>query len=390
MTLALIALLTAPQQKIYVSPTNLPRPGRSSVLKNPKVVARPSNYGLKVPPGFHANLWATGLKSPRWLLVAPNGDVFCTESYQGNIVLLRDRNRSGRADEPIRFASGLNLPFGMAIQDGWFYVANTNSVVRFKYQLGQSKVSNPETVVSGIPSKGYRQHWTRNILFEPDGKHFFLTIGSETNKDKEPLPRAAIWRYGSDGSGKELVATGLRNPVGLAFRPGTAELWSTVVERDYMGNNLVPDFFTRIKQGQNYGWPEFYIGNHPDPVFRKSKPSKAISVPDVLFHAHSTPLGVLFYTGNMFPEQYRGDALVAMRGSTNRQPRSGYMVARVDFQNGKPARGYEEFVGGFIPDRTKNVAYGRPVGIGQLPDGSVLVTDEGAGLIWRITYGRSS
>src|ERR1044072_1491864 len=372
MTTLIALILAAPQQKIYVSPDNLPRPGKSSVLKNPNVVARPDNYGLKVPPGFHASLWAVGIKSPRWLLVAPNGDVFCTESYQGNIVLLRDRNHSGRADAPIRFASGLNLPFGMAIQNGWFYVANTDSVVRFKYQVGQDRISNPETVVSGIPSKGYRQHWTRNIIFEPDGRHFYLTIGSETNKDKEPLPRGAVWRYNVDGTGKELFATGIRNPVGLAWQPGTSQLWLTAVERDYMGNNLVPDFFTRLKSGQYYGWPEFYIGNHRDPSFPKAKVTKPIAVPDVLFHAHSTPLGVLFYTGSMFPTQYRGDALIAMRGSTNRQPRSGYMVARVDFKNCKPIREYEEFVGGFIPDRTKNTVYGRPVGLGQLAGGSLL------------------
>jgi glucose/arabinose dehydrogenase len=155
-----------------------------------------------------------------------------------------------------------------------------------------------------------------------------------------------------------------------------------------MGDNLVPDFFTRIKPGQYFGWPEFYIGNHPDPAFNKRKPAKPVTVPDVLFHAHSTPLGLIFYTGTMFPAQYRGDAFIGMRGSTNRQPRSGYMVARVEFQNGKPTPGYEEFVGGFIPDRMKGIVYGRPVGVAQLPDGSMLVADEGAGRIWRITYGK--
>jgi glucose/arabinose dehydrogenase len=285
------------------------------------------------------------------------------------------------------FASGLNLPFGMAIHNGFFYVANTSSVVRYAYAAGQESVSGPETVIPSIPSLGYNMHWTRNIIFDPSGSKMYLTIGSETNKGVDPLPRAAIYRYNPDGSGKELLVTGIRNPVGLAWQPGTGELWTTVVERDYMGDDLVPDYFTRVRKGQFFGWPWYYIGKHRDPkTSLRGAPKTPVTVPDNLFLAHSTPLGVLFYTGSMFPSEYRGDAIIAMRGATNRKHRSGYKIVRVRFKNGKLIPGYEDFITGWLPDPLKKEVYGRPVGLAQLPDGSLLIADEGGNCVWRVTY----
>ncbi|HVT10939.1 MAG TPA: sorbosone dehydrogenase family protein [Fimbriimonadaceae bacterium] len=387
MVLSLVLfLLDHPGRRTYVSPNKLPPPyaGKRFLLA-PKVVARPPGFLPEAPKGFHVAIWAKGLKSPRWLLVGPNGDVFCTECYQNRIELLRDEG--GVAGKPILFAKGLNLPFGMAIHAGYFYIANTDSVVRFRYQPGQEHLENPKKIIPNIPSRGYNQHWTRNILFDPSGTKMYLTVGSETNKGIDPLPRAAIYRYNPDGSDPELIATGMRNPVGLAWQPGTNQLWCTCVERDYMGDDLVPDYFTRVKPGQFYGWPWYYIGKHRDPkVPLKGAPKKPITIPDDLFIAHSTPLGVLFYTGKMFPAEYRNDAFIAMRGATNRRHRSGYKVVRVRFDHGKLIPGYEDFLTGWLPNPLEKEVYGRPVGIAQLPDGSLLVSDEGGGCIWRVTY----
>src|SRR5579862_612851 len=320
-----------PGHHTYISAAKLPKPytGKEFLLA-PKIIARPSDHFLKTLSGFHIALWATGLRAPRWLYSAPNGDVFCAECDAGKVILLRDSNRAGHSDEPKVFADHLHLPFGMAIHDQWFYVANTDSVVRFKYKLGQDSVVDPETVISGIPSKGRVQHWTRTILFNPAGTKMYLTIGSETNKTPEPLPRAAVWRYNPDGTDPELFVTGVRNVVGLAWRPGTTELWATVAERDFMGADLVPDFLANLKNGQFYGWPWYYSGKHRDPkVPLAGCPKDPVAPPADMFVAHSTPLGLMFYDGRMFPAEFRGDAFVAMRGSTNRRSRSGYKVVRI-------------------------------------------------------------
>lgn len=371
----------------YVDPKKLPKPyANRSTLKPPKVHWPDSDDYLRVPPGFKIQPFAGNLKSPRWMLVLPNGDVLVTETYQNRVLLLRDSDGDGKAESRSVFLKGLNWPFGLALSGNYVYVANTDSVVRAPYQVGDLTAGKAETVVSGIPSRGYRQHWTRNILFEPDGKHFFLSIGSETNKTAEPDPRAMIWRYSADGKTKEKWATGLRNPVGLAFRPGTSELWSTVVERDYMGDDLVPDYLTSIKRGDFFGWPWFYLGNHRDPRLSAPKGVKAGKMPEVLFTAHSTPLGLAFCPKGMFPDECEGDLFVATRGSTNRRQLSGYEVVRIRFENGKPNARYETFVTGWCPDRSKAEVYGRPVGVVFWRDGSMLVTDEPGNRIWRVTW----
>jgi glucose/arabinose dehydrogenase len=379
----------APGKRHLVLPRALPRPyATRSTIATPILIRGRGEAPLQLPPGFRASVFAERLQSPRWMLVAPNGDVFCTESYQGRLTLLRDTDGDGAADRRFVFASGLRLPFGLALHGEYLYVANTDSVVRFRYRPGQTEAhSPPETIISGIPSRGRSQHWTRNLIFDPTGRKLYLTVGSETNKSPEPPPRATILQFNPDGSGRRTFATGLRNPVGLAFRPGTSELWITCVERDYMGDDLVPDFVTRVRQGDFFGWPWFYIGSHRDPRVPLPKgPKLPVRVPDVLVTAHSIPLGLLFYTGTQFPPEYRGDAFVAMRGSTNRRLMVGYKVVRLRFEGGRLVPGYEDFATGWLPDPRQREVWGRPVGLAQWTDGSLLLTDEAAHKIWRIRY----
>lgn len=371
-----------------IDPQRLPRPYHTASLDaGPRYIRGKGDAPLKAPAGFVVEPFACGFQSPRWMTVAPNGDVFVTESYQGRIRLLRDKNGDGKAETRYTFATGLRLPHGLAIQNGWLYLGNTDSVVRFAYRPGQIRASGPrETIVSGLPALGRKQHWTRNLVFEPDGKHFLVTVGSASNKAVESPPRATITRYRSDGSGRETFATGIRNPVGIGFRPGTSELWTTCVERDFMGDDLVPDFFTQVRKGDFFGWPWYYIGQHLDPRAPQGAPQRRVTVPDVLFTAHSVPLGMIFYTGNNFPSSYQGDVFIAMRGSTNRSLSSGYRVVRVPFRNGRPIGGYEDFVTGWLSNPRRHLVYGRPVGLAQWTDGSLLVSDEAGHMIWRVRY----
>lgn len=389
MIVACLVLQTWKPQTYYVDPKKLPRPySVRSIIKVPEITWPNTDDYLKAPPGFVIQTFAKNLKSPRWMLVLPNGDLLVTECYQNKIILLRDTDGDGKAETKREFLTKLNMPFGLALQSGYLYIANTDSVVRVPYKDGDEKASEPtETIVANIPSRGYRQHWTRNILFEPDGKHFFLSVGSETNRGPEAPVRAMIWRYTADGKSREAWATGLRNPVGLAFRPGTQDLWTTVVERDYMGDDVVPDFLTQVRKGDFYGWPWTYIGKNRDrKAPRPPRGLKAARVPDVLFTSHSVPLGLAFNVNSNFPAEYRGDLFIAMRGSTNRQIMSGYQVVRVKFDGAKANPRYEEFIGGWIPDRTKQTVYGRPVGLVFWRDGSMLIADEGGNRIWRVYW----
>ena len=307
--------------------------------------------------------------------------------------MLRDKNKDGVADERWVWSDKLDQPFGMAFHKEWFYVANTDSVVRFKYRPGQTQAEGePERLVE-LTRGGYNQHWTRNIIFSPDGTKMFLSIGSETNVSEEEDPRrAAISVYDPDGKNHRIYASGLRNPIGLAWNPRTGELWTAVNERDGMGDDLVPDFATSVKEGGFYGWPYAYIGPNEEPR-RKGEAPKLVEktiVPDVLFRSHVAALGIEFYTGTMFPAEYRGDAFVAFHGSWNRQKLSGYKIARIKFDaNGKlEGNSYEEFVSGWLPDETSNEVWGRPVGLLVHSDGSLLITDDGARKIWRVSYAK--
>jgi glucose/arabinose dehydrogenase len=378
-----------------IKPSDLPPPNATPDAENgPRVIPRPAGAELQLPPGFKAGVYAEGgdFRRPRWMALAPNGDVFVADHTANSIFILRDTDGDGAAETRFTFATGLNLPFGMAFWKDYFYVANTNAVVRFRYKVGQTRAEGAPEKVADLPGKGYREHWTRNIIFSPDGAKLYATVGSESNVSVEPEPRAAILEYNPDGTGRRLLATGARNPIGLAFRPGTRELWAAVQERDRLGDDLVPDFVTRIQDGGFYGWPYAYADQREDPRRKGERPDlvRRTIVPDVLIQAHSAVLGLAFYEGNMFPEEYRGDAFVALHGSWNRAKRTGYKIIRIRFRDGRPVGGYDDFLTGWMLGEDRAEVWGRPVGLLVLKDGSLLITDDGANKIWRVTYDRAA
>ncbi|MFZ1701098.1 MAG: sorbosone dehydrogenase family protein [Pyrinomonadaceae bacterium] len=365
-----------------------------SARRSSRVVPQPADAKLMVPKGFKVNVFAEGdFRYPRWMALAPNGDVFVADSRANSIIVLRDTNKDGKADQRWVWSDKLAQPFGMAFHKGWFYVANTDSIVRFKYKSGQTAADGePEKLVELTPG-GYNQHWTRNILFSPDGKRMFVSIGSATNVDVEADPkRAAISVYDTDGKNHRIFAGGLRNPIGLSWNPKTGELWTAVNERDGLGDDLVPDYATSVKEGGFYGWPYSYLGQNEDPRRKGESPElvKKAIVPDVLFTSHVASLGIQFYTGNMFPKEYQGDAFVAFHGSWNRAKLSGYTVVRIPFDDKGKLEGnrYENFVSGWLPDENSNEVWGRPVGLLIAADGSLLIADDGARKIWRVSYGK--
>jgi glucose/arabinose dehydrogenase len=381
--------------RIVIKPDSLPKPYHSESARNfPKVTTAPANAQLKLPPGFQISVFAEGdFGLPRWIIEGTNGDLFLSDARKQSVFLLRDSNRDGKIDnatERFTLVEGLNRPFGMAINGGYFYVGNTNGVVRFKYNVGETKITSAPEKIADLPADGYNNHWTRNLLFSPDGKKLYVSVGSGTNVDVESDPRrAAISEYNPDGTEHRIFASGIRNPIGLAWNPTTKELWTAVNERDGLGDDLVPDYATSVKDGGFYGWPYMYIGSNVDP--RRAEDMKNIRlrqpiVPDVLLEAHCAALGLVFYTGTMFPKEYQGDAFVAMHGSWNRAKRSGYKVVRIPMKNGKPEGGYENFLTGWVPDPNAREVWGRPVGLTMMRDGSLLVVDDGGNKVWRVTY----
>lgn len=361
-----------------------------SVTNEPRIIARPAGSQLLLSSGFEIRTFAEGgFEMPRWMALSPNGDVFLADSESGAIIVLRDTEGKGSADTRFTFATGLNRPFGMAFWHNYLYVGDTDAVVRFRYQPGQTKAEGAPQEICPLPAKGYNNHWTRNVLFSPDSLKMYVSVGSGTNVDVEPDPmRGTIDEYNPDGTGHRFLAQGTRNPIGLAFNPTTGKLWANVQERDGLGDDLPPDYLTEIKEGGFYGWPYAYVGPNPDPRHRGKRPDlvqKTIT-PDVMFQAHSAILGLVFYEGTMFPEEYRGDVFVAMHGSWNRSRRSGYKVVRVRFKDGRPVGGYDDFVTGWMLGEKDRRVWGRPVGLLVLKDGSMLITDDGGNKIWRVTY----
>ncbi|MBD2597649.1 sorbosone dehydrogenase family protein [Nostoc spongiaeforme FACHB-130] len=385
-------------QPIRINLQKLPPPfATKSASKRPEIVSIPQNPVLRVPPGFQVNVFAEGLDAPRWLALTPSGDVLVTETRENRIRLLRDSNGDGVADVSQTFASadnGLNIPFGMAFAGNYFFLGNTDEVLRFPYSKGQKQLSGTGTKIADLPGGGYNQHWTRNVVAAPDGKKLYVSVGSRSNVDEEELPRASVQVMNLDGSQKQTFAFGLRNPVGLDFHPVTKELYTTVNERDGIGDDLVPDYFTRIRQGEFYGWPYTYLTpNTLDPRQTANGKSKRPDLaartrtPDVLFQAHSAALGVQFYDGKSFPEKYKNGAFVAFRGSWNRDRGTGYKVVFVPFNTqGRPQGNYEDFLTGFLLNPSTPTTWGRPVGLLVLPDGSLLVTEEANNRIYRIQY----
>jgi glucose/arabinose dehydrogenase len=382
-------------KRIVLTSKGLPKPFASESVRNgPKIISQPSGAKLELPPGFEISVFSEGgYNNPRWIKEGPNGDLFLADEREKTIYLLRDANKDAKIDnatERFTFATGLDRPFGMAVQkigaQTWFYIGNTGSVVRFKYTPGETKVEGEAEKLLEVPIGG---HWTRDVLFSRDGKKMYVSVGSESNVNEGEDPRrAAINEYNPDGTGHRIFASGIRNPVGLAWNPANGQLWTAVNERDLLGDNLVPEYATSVKDGGFYGWPDSYMGQNVDPRVKNPRQdlvAKAL-VPDVLIEPHSAALGIVFYTGKMFPKEYQGDAFVALHGSWNRSRRSGYKVIRIPFANGKPEGGYENFLMGWVPDDTGAGVWGRPVGVTMIRDGSLLVVDDGGKKIWRVTY----
>ncbi|MBD2411587.1 sorbosone dehydrogenase [Nostoc calcicola FACHB-389] len=383
---------------IRINLKNLPAPfATESASKRPEVVPIPQDPVLRVPPGFTVNIFAEGLNAPRWLALTPNGDVLVTETGQNRIRLLRDRNGDGVAEVRETFATrdnGLNRPFGMAFAGDSFFLGNTDAVLRFPYTQGQNQITGNGQKIADLPAQGYNNHWTRNVVVSPDGNKLYVSIGSGTNVDEEPLPRASVQVMNLDGSQQQTFASGLRNPVGLDFHPVTKELYTTVNERDGIGDDLVPDYLTRIRKGEFYGWPYTYLTpKNLDPRQKTKEQSKrpdlaaSTKTPDVLFQAHSAALGLQFYDGKTFPEKYRNGAFAAFRGSWNRDRGTGYKIVFVPFDaKGQPQGYYEDFLTGFLLNPSVPSTWGRPVGLLVLPDGSLLLTEEANNRIYRIQY----
>ena len=399
----------APGVAHRITPADLPPPFASaSAVEGASLVPVPDPPPLRVPHGFKVSLAARGRDMPREMKTAPDGAVFLAESGAGRIrIIPPDDSR-----RPATFAGGLDLPYGLLVwppgpQPTHLYVAEGSRVVRFAYRPGQRAAGAPEVVIPLLPSGG---HWTRDLAASPDGRTLFVAVGSGSNiageMPSEPPGGIVAWQsahgmgalwgaeqrradvlaYDPDGGGARTFATGLRNCSGEAVQPETGALYCAVNERDGMGDDLPPDYVTRVEAGAFYGWPWFYIGDHPDPRLHDPPPGLAshVTVPDVLIQPHSAPLGIAFYDGTQFPAAYRGDAFVALHGSWNRARRTGYKVVRVRFRDGRPTGDYEDFLTGFVlSDRE---VFGRPAGVAVAADGSLLVSEDGNGTIWRVSY----
>ncbi len=380
-----------PGHRFEVRPGDLPPPGATPSARNPpQIVDLPPDTVLTVPPGFEAGVFADGLDHVRWLAVAPDGAVLLAQSQTGVVTILRDNDGDGRADSTAPFVTGLTLPHGLAFRDGHVYIADQDFVRRYHYRAGSDGPTGPAERVTAPGAFGSPGgHWTRSLVFSPDGRRFFVAVGSRDNLAEEAEPRATVQVFDAAGGGQRTLATGLRNPVGIAFYPRTSDLYVVVNERDGMGDELVPDYLTRVRDRSFYGWPYAYIGANPQPRLAARRPDlvAASQVPDVLFQSHSTPLGLVFYDADQFPADYRGDAFVALHGSFNAAEPRGYMVVRVPFRDGRPVGHYEAFATGFWTAGTdRAVVIGRPAGLAVAADGSLLIADDVGQRIWRVSY----
>ena len=384
-----------------------------------QAVKRPPKAWPQAPAGFAVTLYATGLEGPRLMRTAPNGDVFIAESEAGNIRVLHGTDQRGKAQQVETFATGLHKPFGIAFsppgaQPEWVYVANTDSVVRFPYRNGDLKTRGPAQKLCELPGGGLLRgggHWTRDIAFSLDGKTMYVSVGSRSNVDDSDThpaeqERADILQFNPDGSGRKVFARGIRNAVGIAVHPASGELWASVNERDDLGDNLVPDYITHIEPGGFYGWPWFYMGGIQDPRHRGKHPElrNRVIVPDVLIQPHNGSLEMLFYQERQnqssrfpqsyfpqscfprsyFPQSYKGDIFAAEHGSWNRSVRTGYEVIRIPMNGGTRAKNaYEDFLTGFVTPEGN--VWGRPVGVAEAADGSLLVSDDLGDVVWRVS-----
>ncbi len=411
-----------PGRKHRIDLAKLPAPYDTPSAANfPKVVPKPEDAKLRVPKGFEVNVFTTDVTAPRRMVLAPNGDIFLTETQTGRVKVMRPSADGSTAASVDVFAQGLVLPFGIAFypnakEPQWLYVAETNRVVRYAYKAGQQQASGvPEVVVPELYPGSGGGHFTRDLVFSRDGKRMFVSVGSASNvaeempkKDAEEVKAweqahglGAAWGpeenradvlvfdVGADKPGK-VFASGIRNCVGLTINPRTGDLWCTTNERDMLGDNLVPDYSTRVKEGAFYGWPWYYMGDHEDPRLKGDRPDLAgkVTVPDVPYTAHSAALNLLFYPATQgssaFPKEYVGDGFAVLHGSWNRAFRTGHKIVRVRMKNGVPTGEYDDFLVGFIAD--DGDAWGRPVGDVVAADGSLLLSEDGNNTIYRISY----
>jgi len=408
----------ADSQQTSVDKVNLPAPyATKSHINLSKVIGW---HGTKpqAPEGFKVDSFGKNLKSPRWIYVLPNGDVLVaqtkkeqkgpkkviavvsgqtkSESRKDNmndIILLRDKNNDGIVETQEVFLSGLNMPFGMLLIKDKFYVACTDTLWCFNYKTGETHITSPGKKIIALPMQG--RHWTRGLLANADGSKIYISVGSTTNVADDGIEKeamhACILEINPDGSGERVYASGLRNPAGMAWMPGTSTLWTAVNERDELGDDLVPDYLTSVKDGGFYGWPYSYYGQHLDPRIKEKdqRPDlvqKAI-VPDVELGAHTASLGLCFYNKKSFPAKYSNGAFIGQHGSWNREIPTGYKVVFVPFTNKKPGA-MEDFLTGFMADEKKNEVYGRPVGVTLMNDGSLLVADDAGNMVWRVSHSK--
>jgi glucose/arabinose dehydrogenase len=414
--------LDAPGRAHHILAASLPPPfATASSRNNSSVVAKPANAALSLPPGFHIDVFASELAGPRKMVVAANGDVFVTEMRGGKVSVMHPSPDGSRAVSTEVYADGLKQPFGLAFYPSakapqWLYVAETNRVIRYPFHVGDVKAAGAaQIVIPQLPSGV--GHSTRDIAFSPDGKRLFVSVGSgsnvaETMPKKSPAEiksweaqhgfgsswdsetdRATVLEYDAAApAASKLYASGIRNCVSLTVQPANGALWCTTNERDALGDDLVPDYSTRVAQGSFYGWPWYYIGSNEDPRLKGERPDLKgkVSVPDVLYQSHSAALSMTFYTANSgkssFPADFTGDAIVGFHGSWNRSLRTGYKLVRIRMKNGEPTGGYEDFLTGFVVDDAH--VWGRPVATVELPDGSLLMSEDGNNLIYRISYSR--
>jgi glucose/arabinose dehydrogenase len=369
----------------------------------------------KAPEGFVVEKFAEGFENPRWLSITPNGDILVAESNSNHsliekvggtilgasrsnnlrhsadrITLLRDSDKDGIPELRETFLIGLNQPFGMLIIGKWLYVGNTNGLVRYPYRAGQTKITEQPEKIVDLPAGKHNRHWARNIITNADSTKIYIAVGSGTNVAEKgianELLRANILEINIDGSDLKIYASGLRNLVGMGWAPGTKTLWTVVNERDGLGDELVPDYFTSVRQGGFYGWPYTYFGQNTDMRVKETMPLlvKKSIVPDVILGSHTASLGLAFYTGRSFPEKYKGGVFITQHGSWNRSELAGYKVIFIPFYIGKPSGKQEDFLTGFIANLKKNEVHGRPVGIIVTTDGSLLIADDISNIIWRV------
>ena len=409
----------APGVRRHIRPSDLPAPyAFSSTVNIVSGISKPADARLNVPLGFSVKVFASGLNQPRLIRVAPNGDIFIAESRAGRIRVLRPSNGGDEVSHNEIFASGLKLPFGIAFypqgdDPQWVYVANTDSVVRFHYRNGDLHADGqPEVIVPSLPQGG---HWTRDIVFSFDDTKMFVSVGSASNNAEttstfyatsprlwlallrqrivdllygppNETDRAAVLVFNPKGEGRRVYASGIRNCVGMAVNSTSGDLWCSTNERDGLGDNLPPDYITRVREDGFYGWPWYYIGAHEDPLHVGARPDlkNEVIVPDILIQPHSASLQMMFYTGEQFPAEYKGNIFAAQHGSWNRAKRTGYKIIRAIVKDGLPSGEYEDFVTGFVIDDAR--VWGRPVGVAQAKNGSLLFSDDGNGAIWRVSY----